>query len=194
MKKETRCPHCNMPEKHRETTCSSCGTIYNNRDAQELCQVEYLLEAIDAWAERLPPDLIEKAKIQLAAHFGEDKGFTENHKLQYRVARYLFGQTFPNGPNLADGMIPIESMDEADAWINDWIDRTVSIGQLEFDSVNYHSLYYLCLTTLFDFSLDPLMKRKAWMMMQLLIADWAPEYLKGNWIGAHSREKYNQVK
>jgi len=152
-----------------------------------------VMDAILRVGDRLLPGLIEKAKVQLAAHFGEDKGFTENHKLQYRVARYLFGQTWPDGPNFSDGTTPREAMKEAENWINDWIDRTVSLGQLEFDSVNYHSLYYICMTTLYDFAKDPLMKRKAWMMMQLLIADWAPEYLKGNWIGAHSREKYNQV-
>ena len=120
-----------------------------------------VMDAILRVGDRLLPGLIEKAKVQLAAHFGEDKGFTENHKLQYRVARYLFGQTWPDGPNFSDGTTPREAMKEAENWINDWIDRTVSLGQLEFDSVNYHSLYYICMTTLYDFAKDPLMKRKA---------------------------------
>lgn len=152
-----------------------------------------MMDAILRIGDQLPPALIEKAKYRLRTNFGEDKGFTENHKLQYRVARYLFGQTWPDAPAFADGMSSLEGKAEAEAWINDWINRTVSVGQLEFDSVNYHSLYYLCFTSLYDFATDPLMKKKAWMMMQLLIADWAPEYLNGNWIGAHSREKYDQV-
>ncbi len=152
-----------------------------------------IMDAVLRIGDRLPPEMIEKAKHRLALNFGADKGFTENHKLQYRTARYLFGQTWQKGPNFADGSTPLEGMKEAENWIFDWIDRTVTVGQMEFDSVNYHSLYYLCMTTLYDFSHDPLMQRKAWMMMQLLLADWAPEYLKGNWIGAQSREKYNQV-
>lgn len=152
-----------------------------------------VMDAVLRIGDQLPDGLIEKAKYRLRTHFGEDKGFTENHKLQYRVARYLFGQTWPDGPTFADGMTPLGAKAEAEAWINDWIDRTVAVGQLEFDSVNYHSLYYICFTSLYDFATDPLMKHKAWMMMQLLIADWAQEYLNGNWIGAHSREKYNQV-
>ncbi len=151
------------------------------------------MDAILRLENKLPPELIAKGKVRLAESFGEDKGFTENHKLQYRTARYLFGQTWPAGPRFTDGETPLEGMTEAETWIFDWIERTVSIGQLEFDSVNYHSLYYICMTTLYDFAKDPIMKRRAWMMMQLLIADWAPEYLKGNWIGAHSREKYDQV-
>ncbi len=152
-----------------------------------------IMDAVLRFEDKLPPEWVAKAKRQLAYHFRSDKGFTENHKLQYRTARYLYGQTWPRGPVFGDGMTPVEAMNEAESWIDDWIDRTVSVGMYEFDSVNYHSLYYLCLTTLYDFSKDPLMKRKAWMMMQLLLADWAPEYLEGNWIGAHSREKYNQV-
>jgi len=151
------------------------------------------MDAILRLENKLPPELITKGKARLAASFGEDKGFTENHKLQYRTARYLFGQTWADGPRFADGLTPLAGMQEAEAWIYDWINRTVSIGQLEFDSVNYHSLYYICMTTLYDFAKASLMKRRAWMTMQLLIADWAPEYLKGNWIGAHSREKYDQV-
>ena len=152
-----------------------------------------MMDALLRLKNQLPLPLVAKAKMRLTENFGEDKGFTENHKLQYRTARYLYGQTWPDGPRFADGMTPLEAKKEAERWIDDWIQRTVSVGQMEFDSVNYMQIYYLCLTTLFDFSTDPLMKRKAWMMMQLLIADWAPEYLAGNWIGAHSREKYNQV-
>lgn len=177
----------------RETGFQLLSDAINDSIHWGCFNVYSIMDAILRIGDRLPPELIEKAKSQLAAHFGEDKGFTENHRLQYRVARYLFGQTWQDGPNFADGSTPIEGMNEAENWIYDWIDRTVTLGQLEFDSVNYHSLYILCMTTLYDFAKDPLMKRKAWMMMQLLLADWAPEYLRGNWIGAHSREKYNQV-
>jgi hypothetical protein len=141
----------------------------------------------------IPPQLIQKIKVRLALSFSSYKGFTENHKLQYRTARYLFGQTWPTGPTFKDGSTPSDGKAEAEHWINDWIARTVSVGMMEYDSVNYHSLYLLCINTLFDFAQDSLMKRKAWMMMHLLLADWAPEYLEGNWVGAHSREKYDQV-
>jgi len=141
----------------------------------------------------LPAEFIEKAKVRLSTHFGEDKGFTENHKLQYRTARYLFGQTWPDYTRFADGQTPTEAKDEAETWIYDWINRTVTVGQMEYDSVNYMQCYLLCFTSLYDFAEDFEMKQKAWMMMQLLLADWAPEYLNGNWIGGHSREKYNQV-
>ncbi len=152
-----------------------------------------MMDAILRIGDRLPPELIQKAKMRIITHFGDDKGFTENHRLQYRTARYLFAQTWPDAPRFPDGMTPAEAKKEAEDWINDWIERTVTVGMLEYDSVNYMSLYFLTLSSLYDFSTDPLMKRKAWMMLQLLAADWAAEYLRGNWIGGHSREKYNQV-
>ena len=152
-----------------------------------------IMDAVLRLRDRLPADLVERMKNKLAASFGTDLGFTENHKLQYRTARYLFGQTWPDSPSFKDGSSPQQARREAETWIDDWISRTVSVGQYEFDSPNYASLYYLCLTSLYDFSRDPLMRRKAWMMMHLLLADAASEYLKGNWIGAHSREKFNQV-
>ncbi len=141
----------------------------------------------------LPPDLIEKAKMRLCTHFGEDKGFTENHKLQYRTARYLFGQTWPDYTNFSDGSTPTAAKDEAEIWIDNWINRTTTVGQMEYDSLNYMQIYLLVLNSLYVFAENSEMKQKAWMMMQLLLADWATEYLNGNWIGGHSREKYNQV-
>ncbi|MBN2011293.1 hypothetical protein JW960_18255 [candidate division KSB1 bacterium] len=151
------------------------------------------MDAVLRVGDKMPPELIETAKFRLAENFKEDKGFTQNHKLLFRTARYLFGQTWPDGPNLADGMTPQQAKAEAEEWINGLIDRTVTLGMYEFDSVNYCQLYLICFTSLYDFTHDPLMRQKAWMMMNLLLADWAPEYLSGNWIGAHSREKFNQV-
>ena len=159
----------------------------------ECFQTYAAMEAILRLGDRLPPDLTEKMKARIVAGFTSDLGFTENHKLQYRTARYLFGQMRPDGPRFADGMTPGEAKREADAWIDDWIHRTISVGQYEFDSPNYASLYFLCLTSLHDFSRDPLLRRKAWMMLHLLLADYAALYLDGSWTGAHSREKFNQV-
>ena len=152
-----------------------------------------MMDAVLRLKDRLPSGFAEKVRERLVLSFGRDKGFTENHKLQVRTARYLFGQTWPNGSVFANGTTAAEAKQEAENWIYNFINRTVSVGQLEYDSVNYHAIYLLCFTTLYDFAEDPLMRQKAWLMMQLLLADWVPEYLKGNWIGAHSREKYNQV-
>ena len=129
----------------------------------------------------------------MAQGFTTDFGFTDNHMLQFRTARYLFGQTWPEGPQLADGLSPVQSQQEAAEWIEQWIDKTVARGMYEYDSPNYHHLYLLCFASIHEFGRDERLQKKAWMMLQVLLADWATEYHHGVWVGAHSREKYNQV-
>jgi hypothetical protein len=151
------------------------------------------MDAVLRIGPKLPPDLVRRIEVRLAAAFGTDYGFTDNHKLQYRVARYLYGQTWPDGPVCADGMTPLEAKREAEQWITTWIHDTVERGMYEYDSPNYHDLYLLCFSSLYEYSRDPQIRQKSWMITQLLLADWAVEYLDGTWVGAHSREKYDQV-
>lgn len=151
------------------------------------------MDAVLRLGSKLPAPLVEKIHARLAASFTADFGFTDNHMLQFRTARYLFGQTWPDGPGLADGTTPVQSQHEAAAWIERWIDTTVTRGMYEYDSPNYHHIYLLCLASIHEYAKDDHLRKKAWMMLQVLLADWATEYLEGAWVGAHSREKYNQV-
>jgi hypothetical protein len=151
------------------------------------------MDAVRRLGRKLPTDLVAAVRQRAAASFTSDFGFTDNHRLQYRTARYLFGQIWPDGPTFADGMSPAEARGEAREWIVTWIDDAVSRGMYEYDSPNYHQLYLLCLATLHEFSDDQALRQKAWMMQQVVLVEWASEYLHGVWIGAHSREKYDQV-
>jgi hypothetical protein len=151
------------------------------------------MDAVVRLGDKLPVELVAKIRTRLADSFSTDFGFTDNHMLQFRTARYLFGQTWPEGPVLADGSTALESQQEAAVWIEHWIDRTIDRGMYEYDSPNYHHLYLLCFTSLHEFAADEEIRHKAWMILQVLLVDWASEYLKGNWVGSHSREKFNQV-
>ncbi|HTO04584.1 MAG TPA: hypothetical protein VL069_12820, partial [Opitutus sp.] len=151
------------------------------------------MDAILRLGTKLPAPLVENIRERLGASFTTDFGFTDNHMLQFRTARYLFGQTWPVGPALADGTTPVQSQQEAAAWIEQWIDQTVSRGMYEYDSPNYHHLYLVCFATLHEYAKDEHLRKKAGMILQVLLADWATEYLEGAWVGAHSREKYDQV-
>ena len=152
-----------------------------------------MMDAVLRLGDRLPPALVARIRTRLAQSFGPDLGFTDNHRLQYRTARYLYAQTWPDGPALADGSTPAAAGREAEDWIARWVSDQVSRGMYEYDSPNYHHLYLLCLTSLHEFSRDFVMRRRAWMMLHVLLVDWATEYLHGTWTGAHSREKVNQV-
>lgn len=151
------------------------------------------MDAVLRLGDKLPPELVAKIHTRLAESFTDDYGFTDNHMLQLHTARYLFGQTWPNGPALADGNTPVESQQASATWIEQWIDATIARGMYEYDSPNYHHLYLLCFASLYDYAQDEHLRQKAWMMMQVLLVDWASEYLDGNWVGSHSREKYDQV-
>lgn len=156
-------------------------------------EVYAFMDAVIRLGDKLPPALVEKIRTRLAASFTDDFGFTDNHILQFRTARYLFAQVWPDGPTFADGSSPAQAQHEAAAWIERWIDRTVNDGMYEYDSPNYQHLYLLCFATLHAYAQDELLQRKSEMILQVLLADWATEYLHGAWVGAHSREKYNQV-
>lgn len=151
------------------------------------------MDAVLRLGDKLPAPLVARIRERLAESFTDDFGFTDNHMLQIRTARYLFAQTWPDGPAFADGSTMREAKHEAEGWINRWIDSTVTRGMYEFDSPNYHHLYLLCFASLHDYTQDPVLKKKSWMILQVLLADWATEYLHGTWVGSHSREKYNQV-
>lgn len=156
-------------------------------------EVYAFMEAVERLGDKLPPALVEKIRDRLAASFTDDFGFTDNHMLQIHTARYLFGQRWPDGPVFADGSTPAQAHRDSAAWIRRWIDQTVRQGMFEYDSPNYHHLYLLCFASLHEFSQDELLRRQTWMIMQVLLAEWATEYLEGTWVGAHSREKYDQV-
>jgi len=151
------------------------------------------MDAVLRLGDKLPAPLVERIRDRLAAAFGHDFGFTDNHMLQYRTARLLFAQRWPDGPEFADGSTPRAAQREAAEWMGRWIRSTVTAGMYEYDSPNYHHLYLLCFATVHEFTRDEHLRQLSWMIMQVLLADWATEYLAGIWTGSHGREKYNQV-
>ncbi len=115
------------------------------------------------------------------------RGDTENHWLMYYIAWYLISQEWKNEiwSNLKTSD---ENLREAEEYINFWIDKTVTFGQMEFDSPTYIITYVPPLCLLYDFSEDTLMKTKAQMMIEYILSDYAVEYLSGCYCGGHSRD------
>ncbi|MEO7600531.1 MAG: hypothetical protein ABIV50_16480, partial [Opitutus sp.] len=130
-----------------------------------------LMDAVLRLGPKLPPSLVDRIRGRLAESFTSDFGFTDNHMLQFRTARYLFGQTWPKAGKLADGTTPQQSQRDAADWIEHWIDATVSRGMYEYDSPNYHFLYLLCFASIHEYSADEHLRKKAGMILQVLLAD-----------------------
>jgi hypothetical protein len=118
------------------------------------------------------------------------RGDTENHWVAYYTGLYLAAQTWPNEDRSQwfNGKSSTENFQEADEWLNRWMNTTATIGQGEFDSPTYFTVFITPMLTLFDFAMDPVMKRKAQMTADLLFADFAAEHLDGNYCGGHSRD------
>lgn len=118
------------------------------------------------------------------------RGDTENHWVMYYTGIYLAAQTWPNEDRSQwfNGKSSEENFREAEGWLDHWIDISSTIGQGEFDSPTYFITFITPMLTLYDFAEDPVMKRKAQMMIDLLFVDYAAEHLAGNYCGGHSRD------
>jgi len=117
------------------------------------------------------------------------RGDTENHWLLYYTSLYLMAQMWPgeNGDQWYTGKSSAENLREAEGWIDSWVRLTTTRGQGEYDSPHYMGLYFLSMSYLAEWAQDPAMKKRATMMLDYLIADYAAENLDGIYVGAHSR-------
>jgi len=118
------------------------------------------------------------------------RGDTENHWVMYYTGLYLAAQTWPNedGSQWFNGKSSPENFTEAKSWLEHWIKLTTTKGQGEFDSPTYFITFVTPLLTLHEFARDPVMKKKAQMLLDYLFADFATEHLRGNYGGGHSRD------
>jgi hypothetical protein len=118
------------------------------------------------------------------------RGDTENHFLMYYAAIFLFSQEWPGlpGSEWFNGKSSQENYHEANEYLNHWVDETVRLGQTEWDSPRYFYYYMAPVIALRDFTRDPVMQRRFDMILEYLLADFAAEYLNGNYCGAHSRD------
>lgn len=130
------------------------------------------------------------------------RGDTENHFLLYYTSLYLMAQLWPDQPGELwySGKSSAENLEEARQWIEGWVHLTTTRGQGEYDSPHYMGVYLLPMSYLAAWAKDPAMKQRASMMLDYLIADYAPENLDGLYVGAHARvyeqqlvEKWNGV-
>ncbi len=117
------------------------------------------------------------------------RGDTENHFLLYYTSLYLMSQLWPNQPGQTwyTGKSSEENLEEARQWIESWVKLTTTRGQGEYDSPHYMGVYLLPMSYLAAWATDPVMKKRAAMMLDYLIADYAPENLDGLYVGAHAR-------
>ena len=120
------------------------------------------------------------------------RGDTENHLLLYYTCLYLMSQLWPDA-EWYTGNTSAENLREAKEWIDGWIKLTTTRGQGEYDCTHYMGVYLLPMSYLSAWSKDPAMQKKATMMLDYLIADYAVENLNGIYTGSHARTDDKQV-
>ncbi|MGB6122769.1 MAG: hypothetical protein WBG80_12740, partial [Bacteroidota bacterium] len=130
--------------------------------------------------EELPDSLHEKIRNAYRVRTMY-RGDTENHWVMYYTGLYLAAQTWPGetGDGWFNGKSSEENFGEAEEWLEHWMEISTTIGQGEFDSPTYMTVFITPMLVLHDFARDPVMKKKAGMMLDLLFADFAAEHLKG---------------
>jgi hypothetical protein len=123
------------------------------------------------------------------------RGDTENHFLLYYTSLYLMSQLWPDLPGEAwyTGKSSEENLEEARQWIESWVKLTTTRGQGEYDSPHYMGVYLIPMSYLAAWAKDPQMKKRATMMLDYLIADYAPENLDGLYVGSHARVYEQQL-
>ena len=123
------------------------------------------------------------------------RGDTENHWLLYYTSLYLMSQLYPDQPGNTwfTGKSSEENLKESREWIESWVRLTTRRGQGEYDSTHYMGVYLLPISYLAEWAQDPAMKKRASMMLDYLIADYAAENLNGLFAGAHSRSYDREV-
>jgi hypothetical protein len=117
------------------------------------------------------------------------RGDTENHWLMYYTSLYLMAQLWPDEPGdqWYTGKSSAENLREAQGWIESWVKLTTTRGQGEYDSPHYMAMFLIPISYLAAWAKDPAMKKRAEMMLDYLVADYAAENLDGLYVSAHSR-------
>lgn len=117
------------------------------------------------------------------------RGDTENHWLLYYASLYLMSQLRSgfSGGQWFNGKSSTENHQEARGYLLSWMHRTTEEGQGEFDSPHYLCFYVAPLALLQTYANEPSMQKRAQMMLDLLLADFAAESLEGLYAGAFSR-------
>ena len=138
--------------------------------------------------DRLPDDYRQRLR-DLWRTYTPYRGDTENHWAMYYASLYLAAQLYPGdrGETWFNGRSSDENLAEAREYLESWVELTTTLGQGEYDSPHYLPFFITPMALLFAFTRDEDMKKRAGMMLDYLIADFAVDSLAGQYVGAFSR-------
>ncbi len=113
--------------------------------------------------------------------------WSENHRLLFHADEYLAGQAFPDDVFSSDGNTGAWHKQRARGFIADWLDEKVRYGFTEWHSDVYYQKTLDALITVVEWVDDPVLVRRATMVLDLLVFDMALHIQKGNNGATHGR-------
>ncbi len=120
--------------------------------------------------------------------------WTENHYILYTSAAYLAGQMFPNEVFTNSGETGKEKVELNRKRILRWLDLRFHTGFSEWLSHVYYDEDLTALLALYDFAHDKEIRRKAEMVIHLLLLDMALNSFRGVFGSTHGRAYENTKK
>jgi len=113
--------------------------------------------------------------------------WTENHILIFRTCEFLAGQLFPDRVFEATGETGQWHRERAREAILEWIDERARFGFAEWNSNVYYNLDMRPLLALVEWSEDPLVSKRATMVLDLLLLENALHLHRGTFGPTHGR-------
>ena len=113
--------------------------------------------------------------------------WSENHRLLYHADEYLAGQAFPNDVFSSDGNTGAWHKERARGFIDKWLTEKARFGFTEWHSDVYYQKTFDALLTVVEWVDDPVLARRASMVLDLLMFDMALHVQKGNFGATHGR-------
>jgi hypothetical protein len=113
--------------------------------------------------------------------------WSENHVLIFRTCELLAGQMFPDEVFSVSGLTGAEHRERARGEILAWLEERARWGFTEWHSNVYYNLDMLPLLTLIEWADDPVVAKRATMVLDLVWLDVALHLHRGTFGATHGR-------
>jgi hypothetical protein len=113
--------------------------------------------------------------------------WTENHHLIFRVCEYLAGQRMKKDVFSVTGLTGKQHMKRAQPFLFQWLDERAQLGFTEWHSNVYYNLDIRPLLTLVEFAKNKKLRKKASMVLDLVLLDIALHTHRGTFGATHGR-------
>ena len=151
-------------------------------------------------AQLTPQDLAALKEVLLHTKFwmdepGEDQDcyFTENHQIIFHTDEYLAGQLYPDEAFPSDGNTGRWHREHARRCIDRWIGWRGRFGFSEWKSMGYSDALLFALLTLREFTSEDDLRRKADMVVDLVLLQYALNNYRGDAACSQGRSSWQTI-